>query len=92
MTLTLVRKLLRDLRFTLAVVALLLCAFQALWVKITHRILGQLAPFFNTLAEVGGLSAQDVEDQVFAGPAQAQRAAASWQPRSCSQRPRPPRP
>jgi ABC-2 type transport system permease protein len=73
MTLTLVRKLLRDLGFALAVVALLLLAFQALWVQITHRILGQLAPFFNTLAEMGGLSAQDVENQVFAGPGRAIR-------------------
>ncbi len=68
MTLTLVRKLLRDLRVALVVVAFLLGAFQCLWYKVTERIIGQLAPFFNTLASLGGLSEKDVYAVVFEGP------------------------
>jgi ABC-2 type transport system permease protein len=65
---TLIGKLLRDVRLALAVVALLLGAFQCLWAKITERILGQLAPFFHSLAGLAGLSPRDVQDEVFAGP------------------------
>src|SRR5262249_52177738 len=68
MTWILVKKLLRDLRLTLAVFALLLGAFQVLWYKITERILGQLAPFFNTLGGLGGLEPKDIEAMVFEGP------------------------
>lgn len=68
MTWTLVRKLLRDLRWPLLITGLLLGAFQALWAKITHRTLSELAPFFNQLAEIGGFSPQDIEDQLFSGP------------------------
>lgn len=68
MTLTLIRKLLRDLRVALVIVAFLLGAFQCLWYKITDRIIGQLAPFFNTLASLGGLSAKDVQNVLFEGP------------------------
>jgi ABC-2 type transport system permease protein len=68
MTWVLVRKLLRDLRVGLIVVAVVLGAFQCLWAKVTERILGQLAPFFFTLARVGGLTPHDIEQQVFAGP------------------------
>ena len=45
MTAVLVRKLLRDVRLALLVVALLLAAFQCLWARITERILGDLSPF-----------------------------------------------
>jgi ABC-2 type transport system permease protein len=68
MTLTLVRKLLRDSRAGLAVVAALLGAFQVLWYKVVDRILGELSPFFTQLANAGGMSRQDVEDVVFNGP------------------------
>lgn len=68
MTLTLVRKLLRDVRLALTVVAVLLGAFQVLWYKVIDRLLGELAPFFNQLASAGGLSQQDVESVVFDGP------------------------
>ena len=50
MTATLVLKLLRDLRLPLLVVAVLLAGFQCLWAKVTQRVIGQLAPFFNALA------------------------------------------
>ncbi len=43
----LVRKLLRDLRLPLVVVALLLMGFQCLWAKITDRISGELVPTFT---------------------------------------------
>src|SRR5262249_6618096 len=66
MVLPLVLKLLRDLRLVLLVVALLLGAFQVLWARITARILGQLAPFFQS----AGLSFDDIAAQVFEGPGQ----------------------
>ena len=56
MTWILVRKLLRDVVRPLILVALLLGLYQMLWVKITARILGEMAPFFNELASVGGMS------------------------------------
>jgi ABC-2 type transport system permease protein len=68
MTATLVLKLLRDLRLPLAVVAALLAGFQCLWAKVTQRIIGQLAPFFNTLAGFAGLSQRDIQDVLFEGP------------------------
>jgi ABC-2 type transport system permease protein len=68
MTATLVSKLLRDIRLALIIVALLLGAFQVLWAKITDRILGELAPFFNLLAGSAGLNAQDIRDKLFEGP------------------------
>ena len=68
MMLTLIRKLLRDLRVALAVVALLLGAFQCLWYKVTERIIAELSPFFSTLASLGGLTNKDIQDVLFAGP------------------------
>lgn len=68
MTATLVGKLLRDVRVGLAVVALLLGAFQVLWYKIVDRLLGELTPFFSQLAGAGGLSQRDVENVIFNGP------------------------
>src|SRR5436190_22662555 len=68
MMLTLIRKLLRDLRLALAVVAFLLGAFQCLWYKVTERIIAELSPFFSTLASLGGLTNKDVQEVLFAGP------------------------
>lgn len=68
MTATLVRKLLRDLRTGLAVVAVLIGAFQILWYKVVDRILGELSPFFTALASAGGLTQKDVENVFFSGP------------------------
>jgi ABC-2 type transport system permease protein len=70
---TLVLKLLRDVRVMLAVVALLLGGFQCLWARITERIVGQIAPLVTTLAGFGGLSVRDIEAELFRGPAQAIR-------------------
>lgn len=48
MTLILVRKLLRDVRVWLLVVALLLAVFQCLWARVTHNISMQLLPFLDS--------------------------------------------
>jgi ABC-2 type transport system permease protein len=66
----LVGKLLRDVRLMLAVVAVLLGAFQCLWAKIVERLLGQLIPMVNLLAGRSGLDLRDVEREVFKGPGQ----------------------
>lgn len=68
MTRVLVRKLLRDLRVPLLVVALLLAAFECLWVKITERIAGQIVPFLGTQVSLPGL-----EETLFQGPGQVLR-------------------
>jgi ABC-2 type transport system permease protein len=73
MILALVTKLLRDLRWSLLAVMLLLGAFQVLWAKITERILGKITPFFTALAGLGGLSQKDIEDLVFEGPGKIMR-------------------
>jgi ABC-2 type transport system permease protein len=70
MTWILVRKLLRDVWRSLVVVALLLGLYQVLWVKISARILGEMAPFFDQLAHLGGMNHHDLEDQIFKGPGQ----------------------
>ncbi len=70
MTWILVRKLLRDVLKPLILVALLLGLYQLLWCKITARILGEMAPFFNQLAGLGGMNQHDLEQQVFKGPGQ----------------------
>lgn len=67
MTWVLVRKLLRDIRLFLAAVALLLGAFEALWIRITARILGDISPFLVSVAENAGKSIKDIEAQVFKG-------------------------
>ncbi|MBM4068444.1 MAG: hypothetical protein FJ271_05800 [Planctomycetes bacterium] len=48
MTLILIRKLLRDVRVWLLVVALLLGVFQCLWARVTHNISMQLLPFLDS--------------------------------------------
>ena len=68
MILTLVLKLLRDLRLTLFVTASLLCLFQIFWTKIMERIIAQLAPFFYGMAGYSGIDVKQVEKVVFDGP------------------------
>lgn len=68
MTWTLIRKLLRDVRVSLILVALLLCAFECLWVKITQRITGQLVPLLTGLAAAQKISLIEVEQTIFEGP------------------------
>src|SRR5437868_4690723 len=66
MTRTLVFKLLRDVRWGLLCVSLLLCAFQLLWAKVTDRIAApdQLLASFLQL----GLSVEDIRQRIFSGP------------------------
>jgi ABC-2 type transport system permease protein len=73
MTVTLVRKLLRDLRTSLIGIALLLGLFQVFWYRITDRIIGEMSPFFTSLASVAGLTREDIEARLFAGPARVMR-------------------
>jgi ABC-2 type transport system permease protein len=73
MTLILVRKLLRDLRWSLLAVMLLLGAFQFLWAKVTERVLSTLSPFFVGMANVAGMDREDVEKVVFEGPGKVTR-------------------
>jgi ABC-2 type transport system permease protein len=67
-TLALVRKLLRDLRWPLLVVMLLLCGFELLWYRVAQRITTQLSPFFQGLASAQRLAPGTVEQQLFRGP------------------------
>ncbi len=63
MTVALVRKLLRDVRLGLLVFALLLGAFQCLWVKITARISGEMVTFLSQKLPI-----PDLERVLFNGP------------------------
>jgi ABC-2 type transport system permease protein len=67
-TLALVRKLLRDVRWPLAIVMVLLAGFQCLWVKITQRTVTEISPVFSTLAARAGTNAKAIESVIFAGP------------------------
>jgi ABC-2 type transport system permease protein len=67
MTWILIRKLLRDVRWGLLVVALLLCIFQALWVKVTQRISTQMSPMFQAMARMRGMEVKEMEKQLFSG-------------------------
>lgn len=74
MTSTLVFKILRDMRLTLLIVALLLAAFQCLWAKIVERIVGDLQPVFGLMAESSGIDFNQVREEVlFQGPGKAIR-------------------
>jgi ABC-2 type transport system permease protein len=68
MIVTLVRKLLRDVRLSLLLVGLVLFLFQCLWAKITARIVGEIAPYFSLLASRQGESLQDFLKVIFSGP------------------------
>jgi ABC-2 type transport system permease protein len=63
MTGVLVRKLLRDIRVPFVVVAVLLAAFECLWVKITERITGEILPIVSVRIPLPKL-----EEAVFEGP------------------------
>jgi beta-exotoxin I transport system permease protein len=68
MTIVLIRKLLRDVRWGLAVIALLLFGFQIFWVKATERVTTQVAPMFQVMARSQNKKIEDVEKQLFRGP------------------------
>ncbi len=66
MTGALVRKLFRDVRLALIVIALLLAAFQCLWAKVIERISGEILPAFSQL----NLSVDLIRSVIFKGPGQ----------------------
>ncbi len=68
MTIALVRKLLRDYRWALLAVALLLFGFEMIWVKATQRVTTQMAPMFQAMALKLNKRIEDVEKQFFSGP------------------------
>jgi ABC-2 type transport system permease protein len=68
MTVALIRKLLRDSRWGLLVVAILLFGFQVFWVKATERVTTQVAPMFQVMARSQNKKIADVEKQLFRGP------------------------
>ncbi len=63
MTFVLVRKLLRDVRVALVVVAVLLAAFECLWAKISQRIIEEVLP--NLLKSIDPLTLARI---AFGGP------------------------
>jgi ABC-2 type transport system permease protein len=66
MTGVLVRKLLRDVRLALLIIAVLLAAFQCLWAKVAERISGGILPPLLKL----GITLWDIREVVFQGPGQ----------------------
>jgi len=68
MTFVLVRKLLRDIRWPLLAVLLLLFVFTMLWVKIAQRVTSEIAPFFNGVAAMSKLNPKVFEEVLFKGP------------------------
>src|SRR5262249_744029 len=63
MTFVLIRKLLRDVRVPLLVVALLLFGFEMLWAKVTQRITEERVPPFHKFTSVA-----DIPGLLFQGP------------------------
>jgi ABC-2 type transport system permease protein len=74
MTAVLVRKLLRDVRWPLLVVGLLLFAFSAFWVKIAQRVTTEIAPFFNIIGAAGGINRELFDEVIFKGPGKVSQA------------------
>ena len=68
MTLVLVRKLLRDSRWPLLAVCVLLFVFSAFWVKIAQRVTTEIAPFFLILGKAQGAIKDLLDEVVFKGP------------------------
>lgn len=70
MTVVLVRKLLRDVRWPLLAVCVLLFVFSAFWVKVAQRVTTEIAPFFLTIGEISKIpNVQKTFDEVvFKGP------------------------
>lgn len=68
MTWVLVRKLLRDSRWALLIVCLLLGGYQMIWPKITQRIVTQFAPLMQVAAEAEGMPLKEKMREMFSGP------------------------
>src|SRR5215831_3539795 len=69
----LIAKLLRDVRWPLLGVLLLLGGFECLWVKITQRIAGQLLPLLTGMASAWAISRSQLESTLFEGPGKIMR-------------------
>ncbi len=63
-------RIFRDLRWPLFATGLLAFVFGLIWALIAKRMLGQIAPFFEALGQMGGLSNKDMEGALFEGPGQ----------------------
>lgn len=63
-------RIFRDLRWPLLATGLLAFVFGFIWAMIAKRMLGQIAPFFEALGQMGGLSNKDMEAIIFEGPGQ----------------------
>ena len=74
MTLTLVAKLLKDVRGGLIAVAVILFCFSAFWVKVAQRVTTEIAPFFNALREVQGVPKEAFDEILFKGPGKVSQA------------------
>ena len=68
MTLTLVRKLLKDVRGAFVAVAVILFLFSAFWVKVAQRVTTEIAPFFNALGSIQGVPKEAFDEILFKGP------------------------
>jgi len=68
MTQILVRKLMRDIRIPLVVIALLLAAFQILWARVTQRI-SDSGQILDSLLQFN-ISIEDIRNTIFKGPGQ----------------------
>ncbi len=68
MTLVLVRKLLRDVRWPLLAVCVILFVFSAFWVKIAQRVTTEIAPFFLIIGQAQGISPEVFDEVIFKGP------------------------
>jgi ABC-2 type transport system permease protein len=68
MTLVLVRKLLRDVRWPLVVVWVILFAFSLLWVKVAQRISTEISPLMNAIMTRGNVNPKVFEQVMFKGP------------------------
>jgi ABC-2 type transport system permease protein len=67
LTVVLVRKLLRDVRWPLLVVCFLLFLFSLLWVRVAWRVTTEIAPYFNAIGQLVGSSQAEMEEVVFTG-------------------------
>ncbi|SRR5581483_9586189 len=74
MTLVLVRKLLRDVRWPLLAVCVILFAFSAFWVKIAQRITTEIAPFFTIIGQAQGIGKDVFDEVIFKGPGKVSQA------------------
>jgi ABC-2 type transport system permease protein len=74
MTLVLVRKLLRDVRWPLLAVCVILFVFSAFWVKIAQRVTTEIAPFFLLIGQAQGIGKEVFDEVVFKGPGKVSQA------------------